>query len=256
MENYLLDRYLQLPDGALPHLQVRPGEVTPAAILCGSPRRVERASLLLQNARRLTGDRGYPIYVGGYRGAAITVASSGLGCPSIAVAAEELAAAGARWLIRAGSCASISPDLPIGSLLIAAAAVPDEGTSRCYGSDGSLVPPDPELTEVLRAAAESLGAPAQAGTIRSTDSFYEGERKREIIDRWRDEGVSAFDMESSALFTVARALGCSAAAILVPGSNLVLGTSTYQGVEVAAFQQGEEAMIRVALETAANTTAA
>jgi uridine phosphorylase len=251
MESYLLDRYLRLPDGSLPHVQVRPGEVGTVAILCGSPRRVERVSERLAGARRLSGDRGYTVYVGGYRGEAITVANSGLGCPSVAVAAEELIAAGARALIRAGSCASIDPSLPIGDLLIATAAVPDEGTSPYYGSDGSPSPASSELVTALRSAAKALDRPVQTGTIRSTDSFYEGERKREIIDHWRSENVCAFDMESSALFTVARALGSAAAAILVAGSNLVLGTSTYQGVGAEAYRAGEEEMIEVALEAAA-----
>lgn len=250
MENYLLDRYLWLPDGSLPHVQVRPGQVTPAAILCGSPARVERVSRRLQGVQELSGDRGFPVYVGEHQGTRVTVASTGLGCPSVAVTVEELIAAGVRRFIRAGSCASIDPGLPIGALLIADQAFPDEGTSRYYGADGSPVGADRALTEAMRSAAVDLGLEIGRGAIRSTDSFYEGERKREIIDHWRGEGVRAFDMESSALFTVARARGAAASTILVPGSNLVQGTSTYQGVQVEAYRAGEEAMISIALEAA------
>lgn len=250
MDEYLLARYLQLPDGTLPHLGVRPGEVAPVALLCGSPGRVERISRRLDDNRSFGGDRGFPVFTGAYNGRPVSVASSGMGCPSVAVAVEELAQAGARTFLRLGSCASLHPAAPIGSLLLATAAVRDEGTSPYYAPASLPAVADHQLTQHLHETAGDLGLAHRLGVIRSTDSFYEGERKREIIDRWRRLGVLAFEMESAALFTVAAAFELRAATLLVPGSNLVTGTSTYRGDDLDAYRQGVDRMIELGLEAA------
>src|SRR5438552_9766365 len=121
----------------------------------------------------------------------------------MSIAIEELAASGVRTFIRAGSCASINERVRVGDIAIAHGAVRDEGTSPYYAPMNYPAVASPRVVRALTDAAEELGLAARVGLTRSTDSFYEGERKVEIIDRWRALGVLTFEMESSALFTVA-----------------------------------------------------
>ena len=121
-------------------------------------------------------------------------------------------------------------DIPIGDVVIGTAGVRDEGLSHTYAPPIYPAIADPDVVAALRATAEAEGTPYHLGLVRSTDSFYEGERKVEIIDQWRELRVLVFEMESSALFTVAMVRGLRGGSILVPGSNLVTGQkSTYQG---------------------------
>ena len=132
---WLTERYLRLPDGSFPHLGVRDGDVTEVALLSGSPERVEMMAGLLDDAEQVSNRRGYAVFVGSYDGARLTVATSGVGSPSMAIAVEELAACGASCFIRVGSCAALSPRLPVGGIAVATGAVSDEGTSRNYAPE-------------------------------------------------------------------------------------------------------------------------
>lgn len=247
MGSYLVDRYLRLPDGTFPHMGVSDGDVNPFVILCGNPERVERIQERFDESVSVGRKRGYIVYSGTYRGVPITVASSGLGCPSVAVAVEELAAVGGKTFIRAGSCASIQPDAQIGHAIIATAAVRDEGTSGYYAPDNYPAVATQEVVQALRNIAKEHDMPHHIGIVRSTDSFYQGERKEEIIDRWRRHSVLAFDMETSTLFTVASQLGFRSGSILVPGSNLIRGLSTYQGHSKEKYEHGINQMITISL---------
>lgn len=250
MENYLENRYLRLPDGTFPHMGVTEGDVNPYVILCGNPERVERIQKYLDNASLVGEKRGFIVYSGSYKNVPISVASNGMGCPAVAVAVEELAAVGGETFIRVGSCASIHPQAEIGSTIIATAAARDEGTSKYYAPDIHPAVADHHVTQALHEASEQQGVPYFSGVVRSTDSFYRGERTRKIIDRWRELGVLAFDMESSTLFTVASQFSCRSGSILVPGSNLITGHSTYQGHSIKEYDHGIETIITITLNTA------
>jgi len=249
---YLTERYLRLPDGSFPHLGIRGGgDVADVAIVSGSPERVELMAGMLDGAERVGDRRGYAVFTGSYRGSRISVATSGVGSPSLAIAVEELGACGVRAFIRAGSCATIDEHLRIGDVAIAHGAVRDEGTSPYYAPMNYPAVASPRVLRALTDAAAELGVEARVGLTRSTDSFYEGERKAEIIDRWRALGVLTFEMESSALFTITSAMGWESGSLLVAGSNLVTGEATYRGDRVEDYRAGQDRMLEVALVAAA-----
>jgi uridine phosphorylase len=250
MPGPLTERYLRLPDGTLPHLGVRGGgDVAPYVLLTGNPDRLDKMKAHLDGVRQVGKQRGYLVYTGRYQGVPVTVATSGLGAPSVAIAVEELALAGGEVFIRVGSCASIQPHLPVGSVLIATAAVRDEGVSYSNAPASFPAVADHGVVAALSAAAQAAGVPAHLGVIRSTDSFYRGERKLEIIEQWKGLRVLGFEMESSALFTVAACLGRRSGSILVPGSNLATGGATYQGQWLDEYSAGMAHAIEIAMDS-------
>lgn len=250
--SYLTERYLRLPDGSFPHLGIRgEGDVAGVAIVSGSPERVELMASMMEGAERVGDRRGYAVWTGGYRGSRVTVATSGVGSPSLSIAVEELGACGVRTFIRAGSCASIDERVPVGGVAIAHGAVRDEGTSPYYAPMNYPAVASPRVQRALEDAAADLGIDVAVGLTRSTDSFYEGERKAEIIERWRNLGVLTFEMETSALFTVAGAMGWEAGSLLVAGTNLVTGEATYNGERLDEYRLGQDQMLDLALAAAA-----
>ncbi len=249
---WLTERYLRLPDGSFPHLGIRVGEVAAVALLSGSPERVEMMAGMLDGAEQVGDRRGYAVFTGFLDGARLTVATSGVGSPSMAIATEELAACGASCFIRVGSCAALSPRMPVGGIAVATGAVSDEGTSRYYAPGNFPPVASHRVTAALVAAAARHGTPVEVGLTRSTDSFYEGERTVEVIGRWKNLGVLAFEMETSCLFTVAAALGCEAGSVLCAGSDLLTGEATYLGQRLDEYAAGRQAMLELALAAAAD----
>ena len=71
---------------------------------------------MLDGAEKVGDVRGYVVFTGHHDGRRLTVATSGVGSPSMSIAVEELAACGARTFIRVGSCAAISDRLPVGGI--------------------------------------------------------------------------------------------------------------------------------------------
>lgn len=255
-DTWLTERYLRTPDGTFPHLGIRGGgDVAPVALLSGSPARVELMAGMLDGAAKVGDARGYLVFTGHYQGQPVTVATSGVGSPSMSIAVEELAQCGVDTLIRVGSCAAISERLAVGGIMVATGAVSDEGTSRYYAPPN--FPPIATLavTNALVDAARHLDVHVEVGLTRSTDSFYEGERVASIIELWRGLGVMTFEMETSCLFTVAARLGRAAGSIVCTGSNLLTGQATYQGEGLDAFATGQQQMLEVALAAAASLAA-
>ena len=101
--SWMTERYMRLPDGSFPHLGIRGGgDVADVALLSGSPERVEMMASMLDDAERVGDRRGYAVFTGTLDGARLTVATSGVGSPSMAIAVEELAACGTSCFIRVG----------------------------------------------------------------------------------------------------------------------------------------------------------
>ncbi len=229
------------------------GGVSPRAIVCGDPARADRIAEQLDAPRLLSHKREYRAYLGAYQGAPITVCSHGVGAPGAAIAFEELIAAGARAIIRVGTCGGLQPDVQSGHLIIATAAVQNTGYGRETAPDGYPAVADPALTLGLQRAVLRDGRPARAGVVLSRDNFYAGVAVPAAPDYqvMAQARVLAVEMECAALFLVGALRGVPSGAILVADGNvLAVGESfeTYQpGRDVV--RQAVAVAIACALET-------
>ena len=154
-------------------------------------------------------NREYATYTGTYQGVPVSVTSTGIGCPSTAIAIEELASVGARTLIRTGTSGSMTPDVSPGEVIVGTGAIREEGTGISYLPAEFPAVPDLDTTICLRAAAEALGLPVRAGVLHSKDSFYShrdpgrvgvAQELRGKRAAWRAGGALASEMETSTLF--------------------------------------------------------
>ncbi len=131
-------------------------------------------------------------------GALLTIQSTGYGGPSLAAVVSDLAALGARRLVRIGTARA--PGLEAGSLVVAEAALGRDGTSGSLGGGERLLPADPALLAGLRAAA----ADAAVGVVASVDLL-----------ELEAPGALAVDLSTAPLFAVAAHLGLAAASVLL-----------------------------------------
>ena len=198
------------------HLGIKKGDVGRYVILPGDPKRVPLIAAHLDDAHLIADVREYITYTGYLEGEKVSVTSTGIGGPSAAIAMEELYASGADTFVRMGTCGGIALEVVGGDVVIATASVRAEGTSREYAPIEFPAVATFEVVEALRNAAKAKNKRAHTGVVQCKDSFYgQHDPNRmpvfyELENKWeayKRLGVLASEMESSALFTVAAALG-------------------------------------------------
>lgn len=151
---------------------LRPGDVAPAALLCGDPARVDRIAGRLAGARVVAAVREFRVITGTHDGLPVTAASTGVGAPGTAVLFEELAKVGVRTFVRVGNSGGLAPALALGDLVVTTAAVRDDGTSRSYVRPEYPAAADWRVVAALVAAARAAGVAWHTGVTWSLDAFY------------------------------------------------------------------------------------
>ena len=232
------------------HIGVAPGEVSTVALLPGDPFRVPLIAEHLSDVRDVAHKREHRTMVGTYQGRQITATSTGMGCPSTAIAAEELARVGVTSMIRVGSTAALQPGINPGDLIVSQGSFRNDGTSDAYVPKGYPAVPDLEITLRLEQEARELGRPTPTSpcTLASMSPMTRSTPSPRVDARMSALGLLNVEMESSALFVVARQRGLRAGMICAVSSNLVEGASVYDTHDRLAA--GWHHSIEVALRTA------
>lgn len=235
------------------HIGVAPGEVSTVVLMPGDPFRVPLVAEYLEEAREVAHQREHRTMVGTYKGREITVTSTGMGCPSTAIAVEELARCGVTSFIRVGSTGALQPNMNPGDLVISQGSFRNDGTTDAYVPKGYPAVPDFEITlELERVARERAPAhdlAVHAGLNITSDAFYA--ESPAWTAQMSGMGLLNVEMESAALFVVARQRRLRAAMICAVSSNLVAGTSVYDDVAHTRLATGWRASIECALEASA-----
>lgn len=194
------------------------------AILPGDPGRVEQIAKYLDNYHKITTNREYTSYLGDLANQKVLVISTGMGGPSTAICVEELALLGITHLIRVGTCGGMQLNVEAGDIVIAQAAIRQEGTSKEYLPVEFPAVADFSLTLALKEAASELNYPYHIGIVQCKDSFY-GQHSPERMpvsyeleskwQAWIKGGALCSEMETASLYTVSSTLRLHAAAVLL-----------------------------------------
>ncbi|NLD87339.1 MAG: uridine phosphorylase [Clostridiales bacterium] len=202
-------------DANVYHLKCSHGDIGGYCILPGDPARVPLIAEHLTNTYQVSQNREYNLYTGFLEGVKITVCSTGIGGPSASIALEELNILGGHTFIRVGTCGGINTKVIGGDLVIATAAVRQEGTTLHYAPIEFPAVSDFDVTVALACGASNLGYRAHTGVVQSKDSFYgQHDPNRMPVfnelnakwEAWKRLGVLASEMETAALFVASSAL--------------------------------------------------
>ena len=172
------------------HIDIAPGEIPELVLLPGDPDRAKRiAEGFFDNPTEIAKKREYWSFKGTWKGVPVAVCSTGIGCPSAAIALEELVKVGCKKFIRVGTSGAISHDVVSGDVVIFSGAVRDEGTSRQYVPIEFPAIAHPDMVIALSKAAEERGTTYHVGIGHSKDAFYSEHSDYttdpEGDDRWR-----------------------------------------------------------------------
>ncbi len=232
------------------HIGVAPGEVSTVALMPGDPFRVPLVAEYLEDAVEVAHKREHRTMVGTYKGRQVTVTSTGMGCPSTAIALEELARVGVTSFIRVGSTGALQPGLEPGDLVVSQGSFRNDGTTDMYAPKGYPAVADPELALALERAARvhapKHGLNVYAGLNVTDDAFYA--ESPEWTRQMSALGLLNVEMEASVMFVVARLRGLRAGMICAVSSNLVTGTSVYDDDAHRRLTTGWGASIEAALD--------
>ncbi|MBS6135768.1 MAG: nucleoside phosphorylase [Faecalibacterium prausnitzii] len=207
------------------HIQVEPGEVGRYVFLPGDPFRTDLIASFLDDAKLIAHNREHKTWTGTLNGVKVSVTSTGMGCPSTAIAVEELIKAGADTFIRIGTAGPVRDpeDSSRYDGVVVTGAVRDEGTTSHYIPIEYPAVADRHVVDALSRATKAAGLNFAEGISQSKDSFYgevdpdsapSGEHLKERWEAWRRGNVMCSEMECAALFVISSIRGCRASAIM------------------------------------------
>lgn len=137
------------------------------------------------------------------------VQMTGVGSPHAVMVFEELIALGGKVFLNIGSAGGLENF----GIFLCDKAVRDEGTSYHYLPHGTYTFPNKQLTNKLAKQLRKRKIDFQRGTTWTIDAPYR--ETKEEIQHYKKRGVKTVDMETSALFAVAKIRGVKMASAFV-----------------------------------------
>lgn len=231
-----------------PHISAKKGEIAKTVIMPGDPLRAKYiAETFLDPGYKLVNSvRNMFMYTGTYKGKEITIAGSGMGCPSIGIYSYELFKFyDVDRIVRIGSAGSYVKELGLYEVVLAAEAYADSDAFRklALGKGGNTSLPSARLNEEIQNIANELGHKLTKGRVHSSDVFYS---VVPLEERIKETQAVCVEMESYALFTNAEATGKEAACLLTISDNLITKEETSSQERQTAFVK----MMEIALNLA------
>lgn len=206
-----------------PHNEAKKGEIAKVVLMPGDPNRATWiAETFLHDVKCVNKVRGCFCYTGLTKnGKRISVMSSGMGHPSIAIYSYELYTEyDVDLIIRVGTCGSYQKNIDLRDVLLCAASSSDSNYASQFNLNGTYSAVAD--FNVLMSAKEILDAkkyPYHIGNIFSADVFYDFDK--EIWKKWAKLGVMGVEMESYALYINAAYLNKRALTMLTVTDNFV-----------------------------------
>lgn len=143
-------------DGSVFHLHLKPGEISDKIILVGDPGRVEMIASYFDSVEVRAENREFKSVTGTFKGARLTVVSTGIGTDNIDIVVTELDALAnidfatrtekdehtTLNFVRIGTSGSLQPDLEVGTWLLSESAIGFDGLLNFYANRTSVTDND------------------------------------------------------------------------------------------------------------------
>lgn len=230
------------------HNEAKLGEIAKTVLMPGDPLRAKYvAEHFLEDYKLVNSVRGMYAYTGKYKGKEVTVMASGMGMPSIGIYSYELYKFyNVENIIRIGSCGGYTEDLNILDVVLVDNAYSESSfASSMTEEDCHFINSSNYINEIIEKTAEELNQKYVKANIHSSDCFYTADSNRTISRLPKEYNLAAVEMESFALFYIAKYLGKNA------GCLLTVSDSFCKSEELTSEerQKSMNAMIRLALES-------
>ena len=235
------------------HNEAKKNQIAKTVLMPGDPMRAKYiAENFLSDYELVNQVRGMFAYTGFYKGKRITVMASGMGAASMGIYSYELFKLyDVDNIIRIGSCGAYRPELELLDTILVDNSYTEDNFAYAYsGEECHFIGPDERISYEIEKKAEELKIKLVKCNVVSTEAFDPYlEDPLALAKRLPKEyNILASEMESFALFFMAKRLKKSAACLLT------VSDSNCKNEELTAEQRtyALDDMIKLALETGIN----
>ena len=202
---------------ATAHNEANPGDIAKTILMSGDPLRIKKiAEKYLENPKLVNDVRNIYAYTGTYKGKEVTVMAHGMGIPSMGIYTYELFKFyDVERIIRLGSCGSYSHDLNLLDIVLVDKSYTESNYS--YEMNNEIVKEaesNKELNDKLKETADNIGIKLVEGNVLSTDCFDWYIKDIDVLLERIPKDIIAAEMESFALFYLAKQFNKKAACLL------------------------------------------
>lgn len=227
------------------HISAKKGEIASTVLMPGDPLRAKYiADNFLQEVQLVSQTRNVYCFTGTYKGKAVSVAASGMGCPSIGIYSYELFTEyDVESIIRIGTCGAYTTELKVFDLINVDIAASESTFAKfAWGIEGNAIPHQGNAFDTIKQTAVEMNTIIRNCNIHSSDIFY---RKDPAIPAVAIEhNCLAVEMEAFALFANAKHLGKTAATLLTVSDVI----PTHEKISADQREKALQPMINLALE--------
>lgn len=203
----------------LPILAAEADEIPDRVLVVGDPKRLDLVRDRLDDLVKISASREYHTIKGYFQGELIGAVSHGVGSAGAGVCFEEICRSGAKRIIRAGSAGGLQPAVTAGHIVLAQAAVRDDGLSHKLVPASFPAVATADLLLHMRSVAQSSGAAFHEGIVLTSDMFYPHDVLGSNLQLWQRAGITAVEMEVATLFVVCALHGVERAAVVAIDGN-------------------------------------
>lgn len=199
------------------HIESNKEDIADVVLMPGDPLRAKYiAENFLENYKIVNKVRNMFFYTGYYKNKKVTIASSGMGIPSIGIYAYELYKYyDVKKIIRIGTCGTMNKDIDLLDIILATSSYSlstfpllfDKDTKKEYQSTSTL-------NEKIKDQAIKNNTSIKCGKIITSDVFDPYIDEEEFISNFPNENFLASEMEAFCLFYLAEKLNKEATCLL------------------------------------------
>ena len=204
---------------ATAHNEANVGDIAKTVIMSGDPLRIKAiAEKYLENPRLVNQIRGEYAYTGTYKGKEVTVMSHGMGMPSAGIYVYELYKIyGVDKIIRLGSCGAYGKDVNLLDIILVDKSYTESNYAYTFNNEHvNVCSSTSEINDRIEEVARKNNINIIKGNVCSSDCFdwYMTDLSK-FLDRMpKDLNIIAAEMESFAIFYIAKLLNKEAACLL------------------------------------------
>ena len=233
---------------ATAHNSANFGDIAKTVIMSGDPIRVKNiAEKYLDNIKLVNSIRNIYAYTGTYNGKELTVMAHGMGMPSAGIYFYELYKFyGVEKIIRLGSCGAYTSDVNLLDIILVDKSYTESNYAYTLNNEHvNITSSTSKLNEKIESIAERERIKIVKGNVCSSDCFYMTDLSKFLERLPKDLNIIAVEMESFALFYIAKLLNKEAACLL----TVVDSYATKEELTAEERQNSIDKMTILALES-------
>ena len=186
-----------------------------------------------------------PFCIGRFNDTEIGLGRFWIGAPAAAMTLEEVIACGTKTIFEVGLSGGLQTFLQPSDIVAVTEAIRDEGTSYHYLPPEVKVESSTRLRERLVKHLNEKNIKHFVGPVWSTDGVYRETHSK--FRKFKNAGILAVNMETSAIFAVAKYRNVEAASAQVI-SDILTETGWLQAFEHQSVRENTEVLLRAVLE--------